>query len=47
MTAHPMSSTAAAPTASQAGDDDVENTDDSVDDGGQDGSDAVNDGHEH
>ncbi|MCJ1295106.1 hypothetical protein MMC34_006667 [Xylographa carneopallida] len=36
----------AAPTAGQAGDDDVEEADDGADDGLQDGADAVDDGHE-
>jgi len=41
-----MSPTTSAPTAGQAGDDDVEETNDGTDDGLEDGADAVDDGHQ-
>jgi len=42
----PMSPTSPSPTAGQAGDDDVEETNDGTDDGLEDSSDAVDDGHQ-
>jgi hypothetical protein len=41
-----VSPTAASPTAGQAGDDDVEETNDGTDDGLQNGANTVDDGHE-
>jgi hypothetical protein len=41
-----VSPTAAPPTAGQAGDDDIEETNDGTDDGLQNGANTVDDGHE-